>query len=206
MKPKEYIKKYKLDVQEQFNHNNFIVDLTADFMAVIEYLASTNNFNYNRFKIVIKEIRQKFDGISNKAKGKGLPESLWKYFYATVIIKVKNELFGDYLKKKETAYYKQREENQRFYEWQSFSSFSSFGTFDNMFNRFANFFIQASIPTPVKSFEKLGLTSEATENSIKTAFRKLSLIYHPDKGGNANDFIKIIEAKNSCLAYVANKS
>lgn len=194
MKPKEYVKKYRLNEQEQFCHNNFIVDLTIDFTSVIEYLLTTNNFNYNRFKSVVKEIRQKFDGISNKSKGKGLPESLWKYFYASVIIKAKDELFGEFLKKQEQAYYKQREENQRFYDFSSF-------------NYFSKFFTQNLILTiPIKSFEILGIMTKATKDEIKTVFRKLSKIYHPDKGGDAKDFIKIIEAKNSCLHYVENKN
>ena len=203
MKPKEYVKKYKLDKQEQFSHNNFIADFTVDFMSIIEYLVSTNNFNHNRFKTVIKEIRQKFDGISNKSKGKGLPESLWKYFYATVIVKVRDELFGDYLKKKEQAYYKQREENRKIFgDWTSFNSgWNSFNPFGDIFGKYL-FTKLANLICPVDSFEKLGLLPESTEDDIKVAFRKLSKIHHPDKGGNANDFIKVIEAKNSCLAYI----
>jgi len=40
----------------------------------------------------------------------------------------------------------------------------------------------------------LGLALGATLNEIKSAFRKLSLLHHPDKGGNVQLFKKILAA------------
>ena len=40
----------------------------------------------------------------------------------------------------------------------------------------------------------LGLTSTATESHIKSAYYRLALIHHPDKGGNADEFKLISEA------------
>lgn len=44
-------------------------------------------------------------------------------------------------------------------------------------------------PEVYKAFERFGLTSEATEEELKTAFRKLVLIHHPDVGGDPEEFI-----------------
>jgi len=202
MKPKEYIKKYKLTETDQFNHSDFIIDLTADFMAVITYMAGHGDFNINKFKNVVKEIRQKWDSISNKTKGKGLPESLWKYFYATVIVKVRDEYFGEQLKK-EFEYRKQRREEQK---WQNEEMFCHFGGGYFNYFRFFNFFeILGKISKPVSDFEVLGVNKEASEEEIKSAYRKLALKHHPDKGGNKKEFIKITESYNKCMAYVQSK-
>ncbi|AKQ08468.1 hypothetical protein PQE66_gp153 [Bacillus phage PBC2] len=39
----------------------------------------------------------------------------------------------------------------------------------------------------------LGLTKSATKDDAKKAYRKLAKKYHPDMGGNKNDFIKLKE-------------
>lgn len=39
----------------------------------------------------------------------------------------------------------------------------------------------------------LGLTKSATKDDVKKAYRKLAKKYHPDMGGNKNDFIKLKE-------------
>jgi len=39
----------------------------------------------------------------------------------------------------------------------------------------------------------LGLTRNATKDDVKKAYRKLAKKYHPDMGGNKNDFIKLKE-------------
>ena len=46
----------------------------------------------------------------------------------------------------------------------------------------------------------LGLESGASTDEIKKAFRKKSLIYHPDRnGGNAEMFQRLVEAKERLL-------
>lgn len=39
----------------------------------------------------------------------------------------------------------------------------------------------------------LGLTKSATKDDVKKAYRRLAKKYHPDMGGNKNDFIKLKE-------------
>jgi hypothetical protein len=41
-----------------------------------------------------------------------------------------------------------------------------------------------------------------TMDMINKSFRALSMKYHPDKGGNKEKFVEIIEAKNKCIEYI----
>ena len=51
----------------------------------------------------------------------------------------------------------------------------------------------------------LGLESGAGNDEIKKAFRKKSLIYHPDRnGGNAEMFQRLVEAKERLLGNGAS--
>ena len=51
----------------------------------------------------------------------------------------------------------------------------------------------------------LGLESGASIDEIKKAFRKKSLIYHPDRnGGNAEMFQRLVEAKERLLGNGAS--
>ena len=43
-------------------------------------------------------------------------------------------------------------------------------------------------------YEILGLDKNAKSSEIKSAYRKLSMIHHPDKGGDSEKFKKINEA------------
>ena len=51
----------------------------------------------------------------------------------------------------------------------------------------------------------LGLENGASNDEIKKAFRKKSLIYHPDRnGGNAEMFQRLVEAKERLLGNGAS--
>lgn len=51
----------------------------------------------------------------------------------------------------------------------------------------------------------LGLEDGASNENIKRAFRKKSLIYHPDRnGGNAEMFQRLVEAKERLLGNGAS--
>ena len=53
----------------------------------------------------------------------------------------------------------------------------------------------------------LGLESDVSNEDIKRAFRKKSLIYHPDRnGGNAEMFQRLVEAKERLLGNGADSN
>lgn len=53
----------------------------------------------------------------------------------------------------------------------------------------------------------LGLEGGASNEDIKKAFRKKSLIYHPDRnGGNAEMFQRLVEAKERLLGNGADSN
>ncbi len=49
----------------------------------------------------------------------------------------------------------------------------------------------------INPFEVLGLTSDATADEVKRAFRQKALLHHPDRGGAADDFMATKRAYDS---------
>jgi hypothetical protein len=195
MKPIGYIRKYKLDKTKRFDHNKFIADLTLDFLTLLE--VGKGNENIKGFENAIRAIRMKWDGIDNKTRA--LPEKLWKYFYATVVAKMREEIFPEEMKqrkekKERWKKYKEQEKAWRREEERMF--------FDSYIDLFAHLF--GNVPLPVDDFSTLGLTDGATADEVKQAYRKLAMKHHPDKGGNQATFVKITEAKNKCLAFLSS--
>jgi len=60
--------------------------------------------------------------------------------------------------------------------------------------------------TPYFSLLNLDVKLVKDASEIKSAFKKLSLRYHPDKGGSKEKFIEITEAKNKALEYFNHKN
>ena len=194
MKTKDYVEKYGLNRSDKFSHANFIEDLTYEFIALLEVGEAIENIK--GFENAVRAIRMKWDAINNKTVGQ-LQEKLWSYFYATVIAKTKERLFT-----KEIARQKElREEKHRAWkarqEWeeQEFSSFFDWGFLS---------FLSKSKQIPTVSLDLLGLsTSEKpTKEQVNSAYRKLSMLHHPDKGGKQEMFIAINEAKNKVLTWL----
>jgi DnaJ-class molecular chaperone len=53
---------------------------------------------------------------------------------------------------------------------------------------------------PIKSpFEIINLTNSATTQEVKSSWRSLASIHHPDKGGNAEKFNELRQAYNEAL-------
>lgn len=192
MKPKEYITKYHLnEADTNFSHNSMISDFTIDFMTMIDF-HKTRIWNYTIFQNCVNQIRDKWDSINVKAVTK-LPDKLWNFFYASVIVKVRDTEFADYLAAKERKYndYKRKKQER-----------------DNLFNHyFADFMSQLlfDILVPSTDFNLLGLDPlTSSVEDVKFAYRKLSLTKHPDKGGSSSEFIRLTEAKNRVLHYLAS--
>ena len=202
MKTKEYIKKYCLDKSNRFNHPEFIQDLSIDFFSLLEIGKAREVLQ--GYENAVHAIRMKWDAIHNKTVDGGLPEKLWKYFYAFVIMKLKEELFPKEMENRR----KQKEERQRQYEERKRWENNGFGRGDwwdgYINNMFRNLF--SGMRKPNSSFAFLDLnTEEATIEDVNISFRKLSFVLHPDHGGKQEDFVKLVEAKNKCLSYLNKK-
>lgn len=195
MKPLDYQKKYNLLHGTNFSHNEFVADLTQDFLALLEV---GNSFkNIKGFENAVRAIRMKWEGINKKTAGI-LPEKIWNFFYATVIVKMREDLFPSEMerRRREAEEKKRRREEYRRWEDDMFSDFDPFARFSFL----ASLFFKSLIPT--ESFEFLGLSTDATKEDVQLKYRELSKIYHPDKGGSQEKFIELTEAKNKCLAYI----
>ena len=92
MKPAGYVSKYRLDAGSKFGRPELIADLTADFLALLETgRVSSKGITQTVFWNVVAMIRQKWDGINRKCSGR-LTEGLWKFFYATVVAKKRDDI------------------------------------------------------------------------------------------------------------------
>lgn len=87
MKPINYVRKYNLNLGTKFSHEDFIKDLAIDFTSQFDIRKELqkSEITIQEFQRGIDLIRQKWDSINNKTVGE-LPETLWNYFYATVIV------------------------------------------------------------------------------------------------------------------------
>jgi hypothetical protein len=98
MKTREYVKKYKLNEDDNFDHAKFIADFTIDFQVM---LSNANiGKDYGRFRRLVNDVKKKWSNINNKTAGQ-LPEKLWGYFYGSTIMSCKDELFPHLARKKE---------------------------------------------------------------------------------------------------------
>jgi len=40
---------------------------------------------------------------------------------------------------------------------------------------------------------------------VKSAYKKLAILHHPDKGGKQEKFVEITESKNKCLNWLSSQ-
>ena len=193
MKTKEYIKKYKLNIDDKFSHNEFVEDLTYEFISLLEVGKATENIK--GFENATRAIRMKWDAINNKTVGQ-LSEKLWNFFWATVIVKTKEQLFPkEIARQKEIREAKKHEwEERRKWEDQEFNSFFDWG--------FLSFLKSAQIPRVSLQLLNLDDSKKPTKEELNSAYKKLALKHHPDKGGKQEDFIMITEAKNKVQTWI----
>ena len=58
---------------------------------------------------------------------------------------------------------------------------------------------------PIEDYQLLGIPAHASEQEIKSQHRKLSLLHHPDRGGDNSTMALINAACDRILAYLARK-
>lgn len=124
-------------------------------------------------------------------------------FFATVVVKMREELCPAEMKKRK----EEAEKRQRIYnEKRKFNEkyLNDFWSRNFMGFLFANMTFSK---VPHSELQQLNLTEETckTEADVMSAYRKLALVHHPDKGGNQEQFVKITTAKNECLSWLSSK-
>lgn len=109
----------------------------------------------------------------------------WDQFYFNIIVNKANELFvNNPTSKKNTTNRKQNKYRGRF-------------GFDEML-----FYSQEEIN---KSFEFFNLNKDVcTETDVIQEFKKLCFVYHPDHGGNEEEFKNLIKMRNICITYLTD--
>jgi len=177
-----------------------VADLTTDFLSTVEFLKERGQLNYTRFCSVSDEFHVKLNSIASKS---AVPKAFWegirKYFYATVIAKIKEELFGTYLRERA-----ERKKEEREY-WRGASGFDWFGDFmGRMFHDFVSMVTKLS--APFTSLNRLGLGENFTEEDLNITYRRKALLLHPDKGGDEAKFKQLVEDKNKCLVYLRSRT
>jgi hypothetical protein len=109
--------------------------------------------------------------------------------------KVLQFVYEIYKEKKNYADRKEHERNEK--EWRDYFNNRRSNFYEHLFS-----FLDSSHLIPTDSFDILSLTPNASIDDVKTAYRALVNIHHPDKGGNSDKFIQITEAKDKCLQYL----
>lgn len=67
MKTQDYVKKFKLNINDKFNHTEFVADLANDFVALLELNKAQDNIK--GFNNALNALRMKWDAINNKTVG-----------------------------------------------------------------------------------------------------------------------------------------
>lgn len=99
MTTKEYVKRFKLDLENyEFNREDFLKALKDEFLERViltkESREKSNlQFTYNIFQSLVKEIQSKFWAISNKKAGKPFTKELFGAFYAMAIVDIRTKFF-----------------------------------------------------------------------------------------------------------------
>jgi hypothetical protein len=208
MKPKEYHKKYGFSLnadEAPFEVAAMVSDLSADFLATIEYLQGCNQLNHARFNTVKEEIYQKYTSIKKQSMAsKETWNVVWNQLNAQVIKAVEEKLFGDFLRKKKAEQDRRKREDSDFYN----QFRSDYDFFQRAWEEllFAQLRKMAKNLVPNEAFSILGIPSSSSPEEVSKQFKKLALVNHPDKGGDHQTFVKIIDAKNRCLAFLTSNS
>ena len=209
MKVKEYLRKYRLTNQKFFDRKEFINDLTIDLVDYLQPMILKDHFTIPGWDRCVMMLKQKWDGIFNKScLRKDESDPFWKYFYATVVCKLRDFYFPAYkreLDKKKQEWEKKKREKERWEEmWRRNQErerawFNDF--FENSFNGFLRNLLGGSKVS--QCLKTLGLTrEEMNAEKIKAVYREKVKSCHPDQGGDPDEFIKITDAKEYLLSRV----
>jgi len=99
MKPKDLVAKLELDKGKltKAKVTALMSEMKREATEVIESFKV--NDDIGKFHQAVKVIRSKWDGVSNKIPY-GIDEKQWNYFYASVIVPLRDQLCPTYIKRK----------------------------------------------------------------------------------------------------------
>lgn len=219
MKPKEYIKLFNLDqpVMGVWNNHHFpmkkILDAFSDDFSTLLMVGKARE-NIKGYENAIRAMHTKMDAIKNQChpQFKVAVQNAWNIFYASIVAPMREDLFPKEMEKRreEKATRDRMREEQRAWEsaWGNRNRFwrEAFGgsnDWDNFFNGYYNRIFRTVFTDTIETqFKVLGLTITATAEDVKSAYRKLALLHHPDRGGDRVKFEEVTEAKEKCLKYI----
>lgn len=201
MKPKDFIEKYKLTKGWNYKcQDAFLQDLTSELLALLEYYKAHNNIK--GFDNAIRVIRAKWDSVSKKIPY-GLPEKMWSYFWAKVVVDLREMFCPEEMERRRNEAQRRREERENREEWKRYQEEMFYRMYEQVFyERLALYYLLIN-EAPLESFAFMGLNSNSSEDEVKAKYRDLALSFHPDRGGNMEDFVKLTEHKNKCLKWIS---
>lgn len=209
MKVKEYIKKYDLDKTHVFDRVSFIEDLKTDFFTMA---AVYKKIGIGEWNVLIKSVKQKFDGIFNKSKvNVEGAERLWNFFYASVVVPFRDEKFPDF----KQSVHKHKMHNDRNYrmhqvaeeQWKEINDHFK-KMHEEFFRNFTNNLKAFSLPEQIITCRRILQINDDEALSLEIIdknFKFLAKIHHPDRGGKREKFIEIMEAKEKLEGYLDKK-
>ncbi len=210
MKTKQYVKKYNLDTKTKFNREHFIEDMKYEFFDMFNN-TSKSMHKVPRFDKTLNDLKRKWDGVFNRSIiDYETSERFWSYFYAKEVVPFRESLFGDWKKAKHNYRYNNDPDFRRRYdtykmhkEYEEFEETmyedASQGFWERMLDSFKNDFIKIDDDLVILGFKD---KSELSVDTLKSKFRSLSLKHHPDFGGDNDDYIKILNAKENLERYL----
>lgn len=100
MKTKDYVKEFTVqgNKAQYFNNKGFVKAFSQEFNDRLEVTriareSRGNEFTFNLFQNLVKEMEDKFWAISNKKPGAPFTPGLWNAFYAVGVIPARKKYF-----------------------------------------------------------------------------------------------------------------
>lgn len=199
MKTKEYIQEFGLaDGWRPDRQKDFLDQLLSEFIALLEYNNADDNIR--GFSNAVKAVRVKWDAISNKVPY-GLPDKVWSYWYATTVVRLRDELCP-----KAAELRKQREARRRAAQEEYLKRMDGLvdhyvrDVLDSVYTQ-ALLVYSSVVGCPESSFTELGLSTSASVDDINRRYRELVNEQHPLHGGDTDSFLNLITARNRCIRW-----
>jgi DnaJ-domain-containing protein 1 len=158
--------------------------------------------NIKGYENAIRAMHTKMDAIKDQCNPtlKSSVQKAWDIFYASIVAPMREDLFPKEMEKRRQE--KAERERQR-EQWQSWRNYEAgYGWEDFMGGFYNRIFRTVFTDTIATQFKVLGLAITATVEDVKSAYRKLALLHHPDRGGDRAKFEEATEAKEKCLKYI----